>query len=276
MRGTLHLVSCADYPFFASAVAAAQRGRPERRGADIGALWAALPDEPVSAADLRAIARDALGVDDEWTVAFALRALPLVSVPPAGTWRHHKAGLSRPWREPLPSPADATTLLVRRCLAAFGPMSLEDVRHFTYLPIGSLRPALEPMRELRSADGRLLYDVPRGLLPAADTPAPVRFLPTFDSAILAHQDRTRIIPAKYHETVIRRANATTLATFLVDGLVAGCWRLETARAGATLVVEPFEPIPRGVRRELEAEGAALARFHEPDAPRHTVTTRPVS
>jgi hypothetical protein len=35
--------------------------------------------------------------------------------------------------------------------------------------------------------------------------------------------------------------------------------------GATLRLEPFEPLSREARRELRDEGERLVRFHEPDA-----------
>jgi len=272
IRGTLHLLSRADYPSVAAAYTAPQRRHAtERLSVDVDTLGAAMPEEPITGREIRALAERVIGPrDDPWTVAFALRALPFVDVPPAGTWRHYKAGRARLWREPLPDVAEATALLVRRFLSAFGPASRNDVEHFTYLPVAQLKPALEGLRRLQSDDGRELYDVPRGPLPSPDTPAPARFLPTFDSAVLAHADRTRILPAAYHETVIRRKNATTLATFLVDGFVAGSWRLERARRGATLRLQPFEPLPRRALRELKEEAERLLRFLEPDAESYAV------
>jgi hypothetical protein len=43
----------------------------------------------------------------------------------------------------------------------------------------------------------------------------------------------------------------------VDGKVAGIWRHESGR----LDLEPFEPLPRVPRRELEEEAKGLAAFH---------------
>ena len=40
-------------------------------------------------------------------------------------------------------------------------------------------------------------------------------------------------------------------TFLVDGFVAGTWTVEDGR----VVLEPFAPLSRAVRRELEDEAA---------------------
>jgi hypothetical protein len=48
-----------------------------------------------------------------------------------------------------------------------------------------------------------------------------------------------------------------MPVFLIDGAVAGTWRYE----GGRVRVDPFEPIPRVRRRELDDESSALAAFH---------------
>jgi hypothetical protein len=45
-------------------------------------------------------------------------------------------------------------------------------------------------------------------------------------------------------------------TFLVDGFAAGFWRVEKD----SVVLEPFERLPRKVGRELEDEARRLAEW----------------
>jgi hypothetical protein len=78
----------------------------------------------------------------------------------------------------------------------------------------------------------------------------------WESSLLAHSDRTRILPEEYRSTVIRK-NGDVQPTFLVDGFVAGTWKAD----GDEVMLEPFEALPHRVRRELEVEARALARFH---------------
>ena len=111
------------------------------------------------------------------------------------------------------------------------------------------------LRRFRDERGLELLDVERAPLPDPDTPAPVRFLPKWDNVLLAFADRTRVLPEEYRKTVIR-TNGDVAQTFLVDGLVAGMWRVETGR----LVLEPFAAISRSVRRELEDEAGRLEAF----------------
>ncbi len=120
-----------------------------------------------------------------------------------------------------------------------------------------LRPRLETFRDER---GRELFDLPDAPRPDADTPAPPRFLPEYDNVLLGHNDRSRIIPAG-RSIPLPPGNGASMGTFLVDGILAGTWRIVTAEPdGTTLAIEPFEPIPPGERIALEAEGHRLVAF----------------
>ena len=62
-----------------------------------------------------------------------------------------------------------------------------------------------------------------------------------------------ILPEEFRKTVIQ-TNGDVAPTFLVDGLVAGTWRIEGA---GRVVTAPFGPLPRAARRELEEESDRL-------------------
>ena len=57
--------------------------------------------------------------------------------------------------------------------------------------------------------------------------------------------------------------------FLVDGFVAGTWKLRSARRSTTLEVRPFAPLSAAARRDLEDEGRRLMAFAAPGAERTT-------
>ena len=73
--------------------------------------------------------------------------------------------------------------------------------------------------------------------------------------LLAFSDRTRVLPEIYRKRVIGM-NGDVAQAFLVDGFVAGIWRVEKG----SVVVEPFAPLSRADQQELEEEAARLEAF----------------
>jgi hypothetical protein len=187
------------------------------------------------------------------------RRAHLLHAPESALWRGRPLGVFHPYPEPEPMEVlAARTELVRRYLAAFGPSTRADIADWSGLRVSDIAAALdalEPLRRFRTEEGRELLDLPRAPLPAADTPAPVRFLPMWDSILLGHADRRRVLPAEYRSTVIAK-NGDVAQTFLVDGVVAGTWQVEKGR----VVTSPFAPLPRSARREVEDEAARLTAW----------------
>ncbi|HEX2178080.1 MAG TPA: crosslink repair DNA glycosylase YcaQ family protein, partial [Actinomycetota bacterium] len=148
--------------------------------------------------------------------------------------------------------------LIRRYLGAFGPAAMADMVSFTGLPAATLGPRLERLETVRYRDpaGKDLFDLADALLADPDTPAPVRFLPTWDAALLIHCRRAGILPEAYRPRIFSTKNPQSVSTFLVDGRVAGAWRYAEGR----VLLEPFETLDRSVRAELEDEGERLAAF----------------
>jgi hypothetical protein len=203
----------------------------------------------------------------------------LIHVPPSGTWGHAGSPIYAPARSWVgaararPAGGDPRVHLVRRYLSAFGPASVADLNSWSQA--GSLRPALtelEPrLRRFRDEAGRLLLDLKRATIVDGDVPAPVRFLPKWDTAILGYAppERWRILPERYRRRVIA-VNGDVRQTFTVDGVIAGSWQIERLRGGATLVLEPFARLPKGARAELGVEGESLLGFVQPDAKSYAV------
>ena len=110
-------------------------------------------------------------------------------------------------------------------------------------------------------------DLNRAPLPATNIPAPVRFIPEFDNLILSHADRTRIVDTKHRPALITK-NLLVPATFLINGRVAGTWKIERTKKSTTLNIHPFAPLPAKAKAELKRESERLLHFVEPEA--HTV------
>jgi hypothetical protein len=264
-RITLHITSARDYPSFFAVWGPAARDRtPGVTQAKLEELSrrvrAVALKRPLMQDEVEELAGDEMG-GFRWRT----RTLtPLVHLPPGGTWGHYGRTQLRAMEAvlgvDLPPPDDAAERLVRSYLAAFGPATQEDILRFAGVRVGDIRAGLErvELRRFRDERGRLLLDVPRAPLPDGDEPAPVRFLPKWDSSILGYAppERTRILPEKYRATVIRK-NGDVLPTVLVDGFVSATWDVGTKR---DLTITPLRRLTKQERGEIDDEGERLVEF----------------
>ncbi|MGW3995547.1 winged helix DNA-binding domain-containing protein [Amycolatopsis sp. NPDC004772] len=186
--------------------------------------------------------------------------IPSAQLPPRGLWRI-KAGVRNlplsAWlgrdADPLDPDDGVGRTLVRRYLAAYGPAATADLRAWsglTGLP-GAVKAVREELVAFRDERGRELLDLPEAPRPDPGTPAPVRFLPAFDNAILGYDDRTRIIDDAH-----RGLSVAGERVVLVDGRVSATWTV----TGGAVVVHPLRPLTKTERGEVTAEGSAVAAF----------------
>jgi DNA glycosylase AlkZ-like len=257
MRGTVHVVSTPDYAMFSSALDISSPGWVTPEIENVAKLVAPSLREFASQPRTRADVFDWLerehGIvtDGSNGIWYAMRLEARIGhAPEASLWGVPPQGVTFTSVDCERADGDAVRPgFIRRYLAAFGPATRAEIAGWSGLKVGDFADDLDGLRRLRDDRGRELLDLPRAPLPAADTPAPVRFLPKFDNVLI---DRERVLPDEYRKLVVRR-NADVQPTFIVDGLVAGVWRVERGR----VVTEPFAPLPRTVRRELDDEARRL-------------------
>jgi hypothetical protein len=286
LRSTIHLVSARDYWAFAVGSRAARQEawlRFDKRRLSDRELHAAAKAVRKELAG-RVRHRDELlelarARDPEWPTHLwnGLSAwVDLVRAPPSGTWERRRAdlyALAEDWiGPPTITREEGVRLLLRRYLGAFGPARLANAANWAGLPADELQAAAESLRlrRFRDEEGGDLLDLPRAPLPGGSAAAPVRFLPTWDATLLVHARGTQILPESFRPLVFSTKTPQSTPTFLVDGAVAGKWRVERSGKKATLVLEPFERLTTAARRSLRSEAERLVRFHEPDAEGHSV------
>ena len=273
MRSTLHVVAAVDHPdFWAAHAGTLRRHRP---GPSLPTALGVAEDQLTAAveaalahatearthAELTAHLRDVLGpVDDPgwwWAVAPFTR---MSRVPDASAWRFGPRARFRAASTPHSERSEPESLqcLVRNYLRAFGPATVHDVATFNRLAIGHVRPAIEGDELLvrhSGPAGEPLYDVPGAPRPDGDVAAPPRFLPMWDSILLAYRDRTRIMSADVRPHAVRQ-NGDFLPTILVDGHVAGLW----LPAEHGIEVRAFRELDESTWAVLGDEAVALHRF----------------
>lgn len=280
MRGTIHIMTAKDFLAFRGAL------QPS-----LSAGWKTVagkaptpPIEELMAAGRKFLGRDGYTFNEirahlvkqfpkahDRIMGYAVRThVPLVQVPTReddwGFPADSAFALADGWlKKPVGEGAGAAALILRY-LAAFGPATAADIQ--TWTGMRGIAELLSPIRSklvtFKDERGRELYDLPKAPRPDEDTDAPVRFLPEYDSVMIAHADRSRIVDDKFRKVLITK-NLIVPATFLVDGRIAGTWKLERKKAAATLTLTPLVQLKKAAKAALEEEGERLVKFIEPGA-----------
>jgi len=280
MRATIHLLTADDclvlrplcQPVLDAELRRHRDHAPHLRDVDLApvlacaaALLAAEPRPPAALG--RALEAEFPELDGAAMAYAARNLLALVQVPPRGVWRRRgqvtvttaESWLGRPLAT-APSIED----VVERYLAAFGPARPADLA--TWSRLTGFREVLDGMgsrlRTLHDDEGRELFDVPDAPLPDPDVPAPVRFLPEYDNALLSHADRTRYTP---DDIAALATDDPVHGTALVDGSIAATWSTVTEDERVTMTVRHLRRLAPSECDDLVAEGARALRFLEPDA-----------
>jgi len=285
MRTTIHLVSGRDCLTLAPLVRPVLErnfwtGSPFGRkvkGVDLDAVLAGgrelLEERPRTHGELRAFMAERWPGYDPASLAYGVHSLiPVVQVPPRGvwgqrglpTWATTERWLGRPVEE-----APSIDQIVLRYLAAYGPAGTMDVQAWSGLTrLREVTDRLRPrLRSFRNEAGKELFDLPGAPRPDPDTPAPVRFLPQFDNVTLSHADRSHISAGAAAHWPTDDLHWSAL---LIDGFVAGAWRLTRDRKAATLHVRLFGSLTGQAKAEVAEEGEHLLAFLAPDAEQREV------
>ncbi len=281
MRATIHLVTARDY--------LALRGlmQPMLSGVARSAAWGRR--QRIEPAEILGLARDyfanrssriepfrkqlrdsGMDADRAWaTTMHVATDLPLVRVPDGSVWAYSGSAeftLAETWLgRDIPEDGDIRAI-IPRYLANLGPASVADMQAWCGLRnlkahFEALRPQLATFRD---EDGKELFDVPDGLRPDPDAPAPARFMPDYDNAFLGLADRRRFI-AREHWDMIKTANFVGVRPLMIDGRIAGSWWSERVKGLATLTIRTFDTAKGKARADLAEEGERLLRFVEEDA-----------
>jgi hypothetical protein len=284
MRSTIHLVSAADCvtlrPLMEPVLVRALRGTFGRRLARVDLEAVAAAGRAVVEAQPRTLGELGAALSTQWpardpeALSNAVRALvPLVQVPPRGIWGDSGVAAStsaEKWlgRRVAAKPSIGAMLL--RYFAAFGPASVRDAQAWSGLT--QLREVVEQLRpQLRTfadEDGIELFDVPEAPRPSGEMDVPPRFLPEFDNVWLGHKERARVLAAKPGRELVGSGGFMS-GLVLLDGFVAGRWKVARRQRKATMVIERFSATKRDTLA-LAEEGLRLLRVVATDADEHDV------
>ena len=273
MRCTIHMTSVDDFWPICAGVRTSrrewwQRIAKSRKLTDIHhealaeLLRAELTDGPRTAAELTAAMERAGFAKPLWEGAGLW--LDMVRAPPSGTWERRRADrycLAEQWVPPsaVVSEEDGIRLLLARYFGAFGPATMADAATWTGVPRARLEPVAAAMELVtyRDEGGAMLLDLADAPRPDAATPAPVRFLPTWDATLLAHCRRSGILPEEFRTAIFHTKNPQSVGTVLVDGSVAATWAWRSDH----VEVDELGDVTASQRREVAGEAEALTAFY---------------
>jgi hypothetical protein len=238
MRVTIHMVTADDHAWLQPSLRQLherQRRLPVIAGFDHAAFLRSVRGQlPARMPELRKLAP--AEVNPGHLAGYLQSNLPLVRVPPAGTWRVGGSPVQELAEVGDPDPER----LVVAYLRAFGPATPADAQTWSGLTrLGQVFARLD-LDRLEGEDGKAYYDVPGAPRPPAATPAPVRFLPRWDNLFIGHADRRRVIPAGKRVLDVVGRNIV-----LVDGTAAAEWEL----VDGDVRVTPYRRLPPEVEVE---------------------------
>jgi hypothetical protein len=283
MRSTLHFVSTADLPWLLGLLGPlfVRLGRRRRVQLDIDGEVGQRAMETIDAI---------LAVEGPLTREELGETLAASAIPTEGQALYHligRAGLEgilcigaprggratyAPLADWAPLPAagageQTVAALARRYLAGYGPVAPEDFASWSGLPLSQARSAFAANLKMLVAgilDGKPIWLLPEqtGWLDEQMAAEPtVHLLPGYDAYLLGYRSRALILDEE-HARRVHPGGGVIRPALLVDGLVAGTWRLERRAAATKVVIEPFAPLARDIIALVETEVASLGRFLE--------------
>lgn len=163
---------------------------------------------------------------------------------------------------------EAKEKLLIKYLQGYGPASVQDFVLWSGLMAGDTRKAIESVCslleeiEIEGARGKFLmlkkdFKILNSI--SLDEKAPPCLLPKFDSFVLGHKDRTRIIRSEYMKHVFRKAGDVA-ATLLINGHIVGTWRQKKTKNSLTVMITPFHKLMEEDLKEVEKKAKELSQF----------------
>lgn len=160
---------------------------------------------------------------------------------------------------------DAIAEIFRRYLRSHAPASVLDFMYWTAIAktpvknvIADVVKTFVPVK-IEKMDG-IRYILPEQvpLLESAPRASGVRLLAKFDPLMMAHKDKRLYLPLKHHKTVFQKAGQVE-ATVLIDGIVAGIWRITTKGSSGAIAIQPFRDYTPREAARVDKEANRLRR-----------------
>jgi uncharacterized protein YcaQ len=162
----------------------------------------------------------------------------------------------------------AQAVLIQRYLAAFGPVTEDDISWWTGLSKAVVRKVLKEIGaevekiEIQGLDGTfiLLKSDLAGLERIAGAKDAVRLLPRFDAYVVGYKDRQRLIAQEYREKIFWKKRGEIAASILANGRIVGTWAHKKERGRLTITFSLFEEVSDRTIEKIYTEAERLGEF----------------
>lgn len=167
-----------------------------------------------------------------------------------------------------PPPVEqANVEIARRYLRTYGPATAQDIAYWRGTKLSQARQWLTTLQN--DLIEVTVADQPRFVLKEDLDPLyerlpereawPVRMLYRFDPLLLAHKDKSWLVPAEQYKRVWRPAGHIE-GTLLEHGHLIGTWRYKRTSRRLTITLSPFAPLPAHVKAAAEQQAQGVADF----------------
>ena len=167
------------------------------------------------------------------------------------------------------SEEEAHENLLLKYLRGYGPATQQDFCLWSGLTASDAKKAIEGAGSIteevkvEGAKGRYLFlkqDFKRLGSIDLDEKVPPCLLPKYDSLLLGHKDRTRIISDEHRQRVFKPKAGDIAAAVLVNGRIVGTWRHKKTKRMMTIMITPFEKIAKEDLKEIEHKAKDLSQY----------------
>lgn len=156
---------------------------------------------------------------------------------------------------------EALAELALRYFSSRGPATLQDFSWWSGLGAGDARAGLEAVKShllQETMNEQPCWMPPNIAVPEAKGNAFA--LPGFDEYLLGYKDRNAVLDAKHAEKVCPGGNGMFASTIVINGRVAGTWKLTIKKSSIEIIATPFAPLTRSQRNAFTEAAERYAAF----------------
>jgi uncharacterized protein YcaQ len=245
MRGTVHIIPSAQFEWYQKATTPSRLWQPSDISEDFCEKVVAVLEEPLTKSEIteRIMEKVAMREKELRTkVGRAVRVLGyngvIVFGNPRGTGVHvreYEFALAENWLQPDKSITEdeARKILLTSYMRCYGPATVQDFAYWAGFKVREARKICESVDlEEVKIGSRSYMKIPGDSLNYEEENSIV-LLPPYDSYVMGHKDKKRIIEEQYKSRVFLPL-ASVAATIVKNGQVIGTWK--TKKDGSTLVI----------------------------------------